>query len=307
MATRVATLGSHRYGVFTEAEALGSGLTKRALRRRITDGRFVVLHPGVYAYAGTILSWRAHLSAACLWSREGIASHRSAAALFGFKGFLEQGRPEITVTSCHLPPRSGILVHVTDRLPPAQRATRLGVPVTCVERTFLDLCAVCPEQRVAIALDDALLKGLTTTERLDECLRMTARRGRRGCGRLRRLLKPRLDLTQVPNSAAETVLFEVLRQSGLPDPQLQHEIRDADGFVVARLDFAWPERKFAVEMDGYEFHWGRDAFERDRERLNRLTLLGWSILHATWREATRSPGRLLHRIHDAYEAASRSL
>lgn len=302
---RLHAIAQGRAGVFTHDDARRSGFTDRMIRRHIDDGRFVVLHPGIFSLAGTIMSWRTHLWAACLWSRDGLVSHRAAAALYGLSGFREEGRPEITVTTCHLPPRAGIIVHATDLLPDSQRGHRSGFPVVSIERTLLDLGAVCSERRAAIALDNALLRGLTSTDRLDECLRVTAKKGRRGCGVLRRLTKRRVGLPNVPNSPAETVLFDLLSTSSLPRPQLQYEV-DLPGGTVARPDFAWPDRRFAVEMDGFEFHWGRDAFERDRERLNKLMLVGWRVLFATWREATGDPGGLLMRIEDGYEAAGRS-
>ena len=123
---------------------------------------------------------------------------------------------------------------------------------------------------------------------------------------MRRLLKRRIGLTTVPNSPAETLLFDLLCQSSLPIPELQYKIKLADGSVV-RPDFAWPDRRFAVEMEGFKFHWGRDAFERDRDRLNELTLLDWRVLFATWTEGTQDPGRLMRRIEKGYEAAGRSL
>lgn len=292
-----------RSGVFSYQDAINSGLTDRMIRRRIADGRLIALHPGVYIAAGTVPTWRTHLWSACVWSREGVVSHRSAAAIHGLMGFPEGGRPEITVTSSHLPPRSGIIVHVTDRLPPQQRTRAAGFPITSVERTLLDLGAVCSERKVAIALDDALLRELTTVEAVDECLRLTARRGRRGCGVLRRLLKRRMGLKVPPNSPGETVLFDLLCQSSIPRPELQHEIELFDGSCVYP-DFAWPDRRFAVEMDGYRYHWGRSAFERDRARLNNLTLARWKVMFATWREATENPDGLLHRIVRGYETAA---
>ncbi len=301
--SRLLAIGRGRYGVFTWDEATDSGMTPRMIRRRLSEGILVALHPNVFMQAGTVTNWRTHVAAACLWSQDGLASHRTAAALHGLPGFREEGRPEITVTSCHLPPRSGIRVHVTDRLPDCQRTTKHDLPITSAERTLLDLGAVCPEYRVAVAMDHALLRGLTTTDDLDECLRLTARRGRRGCGVMRRLLKRRIGLQTYPNTPAESILFDLLCQSPLPRPELQLEI-DLPGGDVARPDFAWPGRRFAVEMDGFAFHWGRDAFERDRSRLNQLTLIGWTVIFGTWQEARANPDGLLHRIVAGYDAAA---
>jgi very-short-patch-repair endonuclease len=69
--------------------------------------------------------------------------------------------------------------------------------------------------------------------------------------------------------------------AGLPSPIPQYEVRTAGEFV-ARVDFAWPDRKVAVEYDGV---WHADAGQliRDRERLNRLQAAGWYVHHVTAR------------------------
>lgn len=47
-----------------------------------------------------------------------------------------------------------------------------------------------------------------------------------------------------------------------------------------RFDFAWPDLKIAVEIDGGQFKkfGGRHARDSDREKLNEAVLLGWSVL-----------------------------
>lgn len=296
---RLVSKAQPTFGVFTSEQAYECGLSKRAVRHRIENGRFGVLHPGILTLAGVIPSWRAHLYAACVWSG-GIASHRSAAAMLGLSGFEERGRPEVVVTSCHLPPRSGIIVHVTDRLPQTHRLMRDPIPVTSVERTLLDLGAVVSPRRVAIALDDAVLRGFTTLPQVDSCLRAIAKRGRRGCGVLRKLLEERQDLEELPNSALETIAFEIIVPAGYPMPTLQFSVIH-EGRFVARPDFAWPERKLALEMDSYKHHGGRDAFDHDRDRLDDLLLAGWRVIHSTWTEATKYPERLLAKLAAAWK------
>jgi len=207
----------------------------------------------------------------------------------------------VAVVHCHLPPRSGIIVHATDLLPPIQRTTLQQIPVTSIERTLLDLGAVAREVRVAAALDDAVCRGLTTMTRLHACLRLTAKRGRRGCGVLRRLLADRVDLATLPNSPLETRAYQaIVRSAFLPRPELQYEIFDERGNFVARPDFVWPERRLAVEMDGYQFHSSADRFRSDRARLNRLTRARWKVVFGTWADAERDPEAFILEVEQAY-------
>lgn len=48
------------------------------------------------------------------------------------------------------------------------------------------------------------------------------------------------------------------------------------------LDVCFPVIKLVVELDGYEFHSDRKAFNRDRQRQNLLVLEGWTVLRYTW-------------------------
>jgi very-short-patch-repair endonuclease len=54
-----------------------------------------------------------------------------------------------------------------------------------------------------------------------------------------------------------------------------------NGFVV---DFLWRSKRLIVELDGWEAHRSRSAFERDRARDARLNVLGYTVLRFTWRQ-----------------------
>lgn len=54
------------------------------------------------------------------------------------------------------------------------------------------------------------------------------------------------------------------------------------GPKVVYVDVALDEPKLAVELDGYEFHSSRKAFEKDRVKQNLLVLDGWTVLRFTW-------------------------
>jgi very-short-patch-repair endonuclease len=48
--------------------------------------------------------------------------------------------------------------------------------------------------------------------------------------------------------------------ANLPTPVTQYRVA---GYPA---DFAWPAQRLIVEVDGYQFHGHRAAFERDRKR-----------------------------------------
>jgi very-short-patch-repair endonuclease len=67
-----------------------------------------------------------------------------------------------------------------------------------------------------------------------------------------------------------------------------------DGRFVARVDFAWPEHKLALEYDGL-WHAEPGQFAKDRRRLNRLQAAGWRVVFVTAADL-HDPERLLARI-----------
>ena len=50
------------------------------------------------------------------------------------------------------------------------------------------------------------------------------------------------------------------------------------------MDFLWTDRRLIAEVDGWESHRTRSAFEEDRARDARLTVLGYEVVRFTWRQ-----------------------
>ena len=48
------------------------------------------------------------------------------------------------------------------------------------------------------------------------------------------------------------------------------------------VDALFPEQRVIVELDGYEFHGTRQAFESDRERDATLLAAGYVTIRITW-------------------------
>ena len=59
-----------------------------------------------------------------------------------------------------------------------------------------------------------------------------------------------------------------------------------DGLEV---DFLWRAQRLIVETDGREDHGTPTAFHRDRERDERLTVLGYRVVRFSYRRVARHP------------------
>jgi very-short-patch-repair endonuclease len=291
----LSSVASAQRALITHRQARDAGLSEDAIRHRIDSGRWERVHIGVYGIAGAPHSWHRDLAAACLATGAGaVVSHRSAAALWELDG-IAPDVVEITVARplCHR--LRGVVVHRSSDIHTSVTAMRSGLPVTDPMRTLVDLGAVVHRRVVERALDHALSRRLATPVSLGRELEAVARRGRRGAGVLRLLLEARSGGGAVPDSVLEARLLRLCRDHALPVPVCQHEVR-VGRRLLGRVDFAFPERRLAVEVDGYEHHSSLAAFQRDRVRQNDLVAAGWTVLRFTCDDIRRRPERVVTSI-----------
>ena len=234
--------------------------------------------PAVFCVKGAPKSWHRDVMAACLWAGDGVASHRAAAKVWSLHGSLFTP-VEISTTTSRRPPRSGFIVHrVSDHI--NRETTHVdNLPVTSVRRTLLDLAGT-KHPPMEQALDEALRKQLVGLDELWLLYDEDWTRGRRGIAIMRELLIQRTPGEAPTQSELESMLIRLTFEYHLPRPEPQYPIV-ANGRTV-HVDFAYPDKGLAIELDGYAWHMDRHAFERDRERDNDLQVLGWRVLRFTW-------------------------
>ncbi len=76
------------------------------------------------------------------------------------------------------------------------------------------------------------------------------------------------------------------RAHGIPEPAFNLWVEGQE------VDAAWLERKVVVELDSWEHHSGRAAFELDRERSTALSAAKWRPIRVTSRRMRRDAKRL---------------
>ena len=291
-----ARIAATRHGVITRAEALEAGLSSQAIYRRAKSGLWTHLLPGIYVVGEHHAHWHQRLAALTEWCK-GVASHSSAAALWELDGF-DAGGLEVSTARRRLPPWPHVTIHRVTTLP-GDSETIAGIRVTSATRTLVDIAAGGEAERLELALEDALRRGLTSLPRLRWALSVEGGRGRAGA-RLLRGLVDRIDAHQrVTESGFETRLQQLLRRASLPAPRRQFEIRDGDRFV-ARPDFAFPESKLAIEAVSFRWHSGRSAWTRDQTRLNAVVALGWRVMNVTWEDLRDRPEETVESIRRAF-------
>jgi hypothetical protein len=299
----LAAIAERQHGVFASHHLRGLGFNQAERQWRLRSGRWIAMHVGVYRIGGAPLSWQGALLAAC-WAggTRAVASHRSAAALYGVPGKLFDVA-EITCPRWRRARHDGVVVHESLALSEHDMTVVDGIPVTTVERTIFDLCGVCRPFTVELAVDDVLRRDLVAVDDLVALLRRLGTRGRKGTAIFRELLESRDSGYAPTESEQELMLVRVLRDHGLPEPERQYSIYDSFGNFVARPDLVYRDRKIAMEYDSYQYHVGKGALVRDSRRRNRMALAGWLVLAATAEDVRYGNGaQFARQVRDARAA-----
>lgn len=120
-----------------------------------------------------------------------------------------------------------------------------GLFVMSATRTALEVTTLLDVEHSLVIVDNLLHRGLTDPERLASRYALMVH----WPATLRTDLVLRLADGRA-ESVGETRLRYLCWTQGLPAPEVNYKIRDADGNVVARVDLAWPALGVFAEFDG---------------------------------------------------------
>ena len=289
------------HGVISSHEAATLAVPPYRLVAWARSGRLTRVAPSTYVITGSTATW--HQRARIATAQDGVwASHRAAAALWRLDGF--DRRTIETITLHGRRRRRDWLVHESRTLRGVDLATTDGIDATSLVRTLVDLPAVAHPHLVALALDDAARRHPGLVEAVAQRHLELPRRGRRGAKDLTELLDERLGRGRFTDTEFETKALTLVRSAGLPEPVLQHPVRD--GEFVAYLDLAWPEVRWWLECDSLAWHTGKQPHEWDRQRRRRLKRLAWDGVEVTFDDVTirrEATGRELRALFAARRSA----
>lgn len=297
----LAALVRRQHGLFTMRQAQRRGLSRATVDTLIRRGLLQRVDRGVLHHVTTPRTWVSEVLRLTLAGGPGaVASHATAAALWGIDGF-RRGSIELTVPRGRRLRRAGACVHESTDLGRAHIVRREGVPTTNLARTILDLAARLPDAELALAIQWCRRERGLTWEQLASTLRRHARRGRPGVARLRRVIASSAQREEISDSALEELVIALLAESDLPVPTLHHRI-EVRGRVV-EIDLAYVAERVAIELDGL-VHTEVEVFRADRRRQNLLVLDGWLILRFTWHDYVTDPERIIREVRSALGLAA---
>ena len=294
---------NQQHGLISRRQALAAGMTDAQIGWRLRTGQWESVHRGVYRHAVSPETPQSRLLAMCL-ACDGVASHRSAAALHGIDGY-ELDRIEVLVPWKRRPMIKGVRLHRTTQMHLAKPVTRDGILCTSVGRTVLDVASVVSRERLEHTIDAVLRQGLLRLEDMYAVLVSHSRHGRTGCGPFRDALEERRGDDAVPLSAWSRMVSDLLTDFGLKRPVFEHRVCDPSGELLAQVDLADPDHRVAIELDSKRWHLNSVSFERDPRRRNALTVIGWTVLTFTWSDYVDRPNQLCNSVAELLAPAGR--
>jgi very-short-patch-repair endonuclease len=218
----------------------------------------------------------ARLAAARL---SGVASHLSAAQLYGWELKWRPAQPTVTV------PRNRKV----------EESRRTGVDVrwrnldeddlwadrTRAGRTVIDCARDLPFDEALTVADSALRHGNVTQERLLDLADRITTTGRLQCQRVAR------EASRLAANPFESVLRAITLD--VPGLNLRPQVVIEDDGFRGRPDLVDVGNRVVLEAESFEFHGRRIGLRRDCERYNALALRGWLVLRFSWEHVMHEP------------------
>jgi len=282
-------LATAQGGLVSVRQIRAAGVSRAAQQRRLTSGLW-------HARLGAIQilgsgdadiqdAWALHLSCEVPLLVSGTTALRLHGWPVQWRRLVVRSRRHVRITGVPLVRRELLDLTRTDQ-------PELARP----DLALLDSLRFLPPAEALELLDFALQHGWTKPARFSELVAAEARLSRPESKWFATLVNRVLTGAQ---SEGEREMHPILLRSSRSDWIGNYVVRGVDGAILARCDFALPDIRLAVEVDGRSAHSGRTAFERDRRRQNALVLAGWTVLRFTWHQITATPDDVLRTVNTA--------
>ena len=288
---------AQQHGVVTYAQAIAARVSERQLR---AGGQLIRVRQGVYAERAAHEAAEPHelalLDVAAARLTTGVdlvATGRTAALALQLPILGQPSRVDLAERKELRPLHHGS----STTLPGADVVDLLGVPVTSVPRTAVDVARRHGFAAGLVTMDAALQREVTRDHLLavvDAC------RGWRGSRTARRVVELADPLAETPLESLARARFI---EHGLPPCELQVVLGDEHD-PIGRVDHYWREHRTIAEGDGALKYTDRGALFAEKRREDRLREAGFEVVRYTWDEVLRTPEIVVARILRAFSRAA---
>lgn len=104
------------------------------------------------------------------------------------------------------------------------------------------------------------------------------------------------------DSPMESRLRMLIVLAGLPEPKVNHTVRDAFGAVLYRFDLSYPDQQIVVEYDGRQHRADLAQWDHDTDRKDWFDAQGWLHVPVFSRGIFRDPEKTVRRVEAALRA-----
>ncbi len=286
----LARWATEHHGLVTRTVAAQHGMSKASWFRALADGRLEAVVPGVARLPGTAATMEQRIAAAVLGVPGSLASHRSAARLWGIARPADDPVEVIVAQRTRSPELPGVIVHRPRDLLDLRPVLRERIRTTNILRLLCDLGAVDPSA-VPAAVGHVVTARLASPVALRRAIDRHARRGRHGVPAFRDALDEWLIDGKPVDSVLEKAMARLFERYALPPFEFHPRIA---GLVV---DFRIAGSPVVLECDGWEFHAKTPAQqEADAIRDGWLAESGHVCVRFTYHQIVRRPAEQARRI-----------
>jgi very-short-patch-repair endonuclease len=241
-------------------QLLAAGLTKKAISRRVADGRLHRLYRGVYAVGHPGLSREGQWLAAVYACGEPSAlSHLSAGRLVEISRFRAPLAAVVTATQRR---PEGIDVHHCKRLDPRDVTRVNGIPCCTVPRILIDASDLLTPHQVANLIHEAEFKRHYDPKAVRQA--MARANGRKNLHVLEEAIRLNAQGSAGTRSHNEDQLLHQLQLFNIDTPLVNTKVNGIE------VDLYWPDTNLIVEVDGHGHNRPRTMRE-DGDRARRLS------------------------------------
>ena len=304
----VLRLFTSQHGVVSLQQLAALGISRDVVSAAFQRGSVDRVHRGVYALAGTSLTFEGRaLALQLLTGHEAFLSGPTAGHLHGLRG-MPTGSIEVTVHETHRarlpsPHRLVVTSWIEEERDVQQRPD--GIRVATPLRMLFGLARRFNQHRFERAAEDVWHKGLVTPDEAGAYLNAIRQSGKHGVKRMEQWLERTSFLRAPAQSGLELDFVAMIEQIGLPTPVRQLPLTLQSGEII-HLDLAWPDVKLAVEP-GHSWWHGGDLRQRADQRRDRAcALLGW-LVHRYDEDATRDPAATARELLALYRRRTTDL
>ncbi|HET8598991.1 MAG TPA: DUF559 domain-containing protein [Segeticoccus sp.] len=279
---------------FTAAEARDAGIS----RHDLSGPAYRRLFHGMYAEASVAVTPLLLAKAALRVSPAGShASHHTAARIWGAwvpddplvhvcspRGTSRCQRRGIGAHECRHPDGDATEGR------PLGVVTRHGVAVSGPVRLFLEMAPALRLVDLVVLGDSLVRKDLTTPDRLLRAAAAWKGAGAVAARRAAGFVRKDVD------SPMETRLRMLIVLAGLPEPLVNHRLREANGDVRRRFDLCYRELRLVIEYDGRHHAEDDHQWDHDIDRREELDEEKWRVIIVRSKGIWVEPGHTLDRI-----------